>query len=248
MLCHSFISKIGFDCRLTKSLNGGDALHITTPIDLLDGTPFSFYIAEDGIESDLFTDNGDTLFHLMSCGLVGDNRNSWKALKAIAINNNLLLNDEGEISSRANKSDYSFAIADMLSFACALKVWQEDRIGQHANSMLFIDEVELALKTWKPARIISRKPSAQGLSEKKYEFDFLFGDYLVDAMTPNGRATGAKLRKLLDVQRGPQDIKSMIVIDDRFNPDLALIEGNILGSITEVIAYTDIEKNISILH
>lgn len=240
MLCATLTKEIGFACDSVKTVTGVDAFRITTPVDFIDGSPFSFYVfEEDGRIT--ATDNGNTLFHLFSRGILeSDTSRQLIGISNLTDRFCLSLSDSGEIRTEAAIHQRSEVMNLFLEFAYSLKTWETERITQTSCQAKLLDEVEEALKLWKPNMKLEKAPSIMGASGKKYQFDFALGDQLIDAITPDSRTTGSRLRKIFDIARENDDADILIVIDNREDAKSAQIERAILSEAAQVINFTDL--------
>lgn len=240
MLCEELTQDLGFDCSLVEAeeLAG---FHFTTPVDFADGTPISFYVhpSENFIN---VSDGGETVFHLLSCGLISDERKTWKGLSRVAEKAGFSLRETGEIELTFPAEQKRHFLPKSLELAYACKSWEEERIGRNLNDLFFVDEVEAALLAWKPNQQISKNPKIYGYSKKPYEFDFGFDGTLIDAIKPSPQSTAHKLRKVLDIQKGPSDTAMLFVIDDRENHEKAEMERDLIGGIAKAMLYSDLKK------
>ena len=240
MLCETLIKNLGFDCEILEGPSS-EGLRIMTPVDFQDGTPFYFYIQEHKDGNLLITDEGETLFHFISSGLVTNESRSWKSLKNIADKSHFNLSENGCFIAFPNQDQKAVFMGRALELGFLLKEWESERLGKNINDIFFVDEVEMALRAWKPGAEIIKRPKVVGYSKKEYEFNFNLDGILIDALQPNSRSTGSKLRKILDIQQGPYGPDMLFVLDDRTDPLKARTERDLIGGLTKAIFYSDLQ-------
>jgi hypothetical protein len=242
MLCETFYKQLGYDCDIAVTSNGESGMRICTPIDFTDGAPFYFFITTQQNQLLTITDNGDTIFHFMSLGLINNHRKSWKSIRHIAEKSGLMLTEHGEVMALFQDNQQTKLMSSMMEFGYALKAWEQERLGHSLTDLYFIDEVEMALRAWNSKALIEKNPTIKGYSHKSYHFDLSFDNTYVDALQPNARSTGSKLRKIIDLQKGPVSTKLLFVLDDRSNPDLAQMERDLIGGVSTAMLYSDLIK------
>ena len=87
-------------------------------------------------------------------------------------------------------------------------------------------------------------PKIKGQSKREHSFAFLLDGEYIDVIGANHTATGATMRKAGDVKNSPylygRDIR--VVIDDRFEPERAEVERQILGSLVKAMTLTKLQE------
>ena len=100
-----------------------------------------------------------------------------------------------------------------------------------------VAELEPYIIARAPDAAFKRNPQVKGASGSLHQFDFQHGTDLIDVISAHPTATGAAMRKAGDVQNGPfaEHLSPLIVVDDRTDPDRAMNEIGILGSVTRAM-------------
>ncbi|QRQ86281.1 DUF1828 domain-containing protein [Cupriavidus oxalaticus] len=240
--CAWLRQNFAYECRQVRTVNGEPALEVGTPFSFADGTAIVFYMVEQGTHT-LISDNGDTLAHLSSVGLDPFNRRRESAIRNILAPFGVALEANGEIraigASVAGPHVVATYIASLLALASQERGW----LGVPEQVNNFADEVEHYLRLWKPAEQIVRHPKAKGISRHEYTFDFLWGNELVDVVTPSHQATGGLMRKLGDVMSAPGEPPIVrVIIDDRDDFERAETEKQIIGSMASAMLFSSLTK------
>jgi len=90
------------------------------------------------------------------------------------------------------------------------------------------------LRAWRPDASVQMDPEpVVGFSGKTYSFQLALGQELIDTIAPHPNATGATLRKLVDLRNAPRnaDLAIRVILDDRKQPEIAAQEASILGTL-----------------
>lgn len=241
MKCQDIFYKLGFECRTVDTLSGRPAIRIATPVCTLDGSPMHVIIESMPGGVIRLSDDAETLFLLHGEGFTTLDRRRWSTLSATAESLGIKLVESGEFSCSYKDSDLPFVFGDWLQLYSAITEWQRERVGRPQDDVDFVDEVEFLLKQIWPKEIIERNYKTRGFSGSEYEFDFRMGSgKFIDAMSPDSRSTGSRLRKILDIQKIEPDVSIQIIMDDRDNPEKAISEIGILNSIVKVKRFTDL--------
>lgn len=240
MKCADIFNKLGFECSSVPLASGRTALRITTPICTLDGTPFNVIIQdlEDGRIN--ISDDAETFFALNGEGFKTLDRRKWSSFRNSADSVGIKLSDQGEFYATYESEDLEFVFGDWLQFFSLIVEWQRERSGRADSEIEFADEVEFQLKAIWPNEKISRDYKVTGYSGAEYDYDFKIGARLIDAVSPDSRSTGSRLRKILDTQKLDSEAEIQIIMDDRVNPDRARAEIGIISAIAKVKKYSDL--------
>lgn len=242
MLCQSLIEELGFICTAVDT-HSQSAFRLTTPVDFADGQPISFYIEQLNNGYSCIKDGGEIIFHLLNTGLLNNERKSWRSIGNIAEKHQFNLAESGEFNTYFRTDNRPSFLNQALGFAYSLKQWEQERLGRGLDDLFFVDEVEIALRAWKPNSEITKKPSLAGYSRKSYIFDLKMDDLLVDTLKPHSRSTASKLRKILDIQKGPFIAPMLFIVDDRENTEKAKTERDIIGGISKAMLFSDIPNS-----
>lgn len=239
--CDWLQNTIGYSCRKVKDT----VLAVDSPFSLVGGAPISFYLMEEGALLKI-SDNGDTLAHFESIGMRVTSHRKRKIADTLR-RHEIGLSKDGEViglspfySARDLLARYQAALLDVAAYQ-----WELSKAPE--KTAHFIDEVEMALRAWKPDVPLERSPKIKGGSRHEYEFDFKWGNKYVDAITPHPNATGALMRKIGDVVAGSfidEETVFQVIIDDRYDLLKAELEKSIITSMASGLMFSDIERQI----
>ena len=146
MLCEQLTKDLGFECS-PLLIGDTSGFHFMTPVDFADGTPISFYVQPSKSVTNI-SDGGETIFHLLSCGLISEERKTWRGISRIAERSGFTLAESGEIELTFSEEQKTHFFPKSLELAYAFKAWEEERIGKNLNDLFFVEEVESALRAW----------------------------------------------------------------------------------------------------
>lgn len=231
MNCENFQQIIGMRCNPI-----GDALEVVTPFTFSDGDGFEIFAQDMGPQVHFF-DDGFTLMHLHSAGIFLKDKKQWKPLKTIAELNGATLSDDGVFETLCPSENPSVGFARMVSTLIGVAAWEREQFGVEQDTALFIEEVALHLKAWKPNVAFLDNPTAKGFSGRSLKFHFQIDNQLVDAVQPHGATTGAELRKIIDLNYAAshKDSSVLVIMDDRLGKaDSAKQETDILSRVATV--------------
>ncbi|WP_421722392.1 DUF1828 domain-containing protein [Alloalcanivorax xenomutans] len=240
--CDWLQQTIGYSCRKVRD----SILAVDSPFSLVGGAPISFYLMEEGRLIKI-SDNGDTLAHFESIGLTLSAARKKKIHDTLG-RHEIALSKEGEVFGLSNPEHARDLIARYQAALLEVAAYQDEISRSPDRSAHFIDEVEMALRSWKPDVPLERSPKVKGGSRHEYHFDFKWGSSYVDAIAPHPNATGAFMRKIGDIVAGSyidRDTIFKVVIDDRHDLLKAELEKSIITSIASGIMYSDIERQIN---
>ncbi len=228
-----------YDCQPVNSLHGEAGLEIGTPFALHGGAAVVVYCFPQGTHQ-VFSDDGDTLLHLSSLGLDVWHRSRMKAVGDVAARLNVTLTDRGCLTALARPEQSTFVFAQFVSAVLAVSRWAEESMQLEPQSIDLPAEAEPYIVARNPAWQLKREPVVRGASQNTYRFDFLHGHDLIDVVGPSAQSTGGVMRKVGDIVNGPflGDRKTLIIVDDRGDPDRAMHEISILGSLTRAMPFT----------
>lgn len=238
MSCENLIEHLGFECRQIDS----SVISVSTSFSFADGEIINFYI-QDKREEVVVTDNGDTLFHLRGVGLDLSDRRRWRPYRQIVAAHGFELEDSGVIIGKSSTNQVSQLVANYISAMLDIVNLEHEQLGIPEEIDHFIEEVEFYLRAWKPSGNIVRLPVLTGMSGKSHTFHFELDGTLIDAAKPNSNKTGALLRKLTDISLAGLNRSSIVVMDDREDPERAEIETKILTSMTAVLSFGQLIRN-----
>lgn len=236
-----------YECHALQAL-GSDAtcLEIGTPFSLPDGSAINLYMTETQHGTIKISDNADTLFQLGGMGL-----DVWQparegAVRAMLARHQVQLGSQGDIYLISQPAHAAHAFALAITGLLAVADWASDQLGVAAEPMDIVAELEPYIIARNPSAAFKRHPHVKGASSSVHQFDFQHGDDLIDVIGANPNATGAAMRKAGDVQNGPfaQQLTPLIVVDDRVDPDRAMAEIGILGSVTRAMPATRLMQTL----
>lgn len=102
---------------------------------------------------------------------------------------------------------------------------------------LFLDEVVVCLRAWRPDSTITIAPEYQGISGHVYHLDFTIDRDTVASITPHHASVSSAARKLLDIRamEAYSKLRIIVVVDDRQEREAAKREGLVLESVASVM-------------
>ncbi|MGS1060564.1 DUF1828 domain-containing protein [Burkholderia glumae] len=235
--------KLAYDCRPVTTVNGERAFEIGTPFSFPDGSAITFYVLEQGSHS-LLSDNGDTLYHLSTVGIDPFHKRRLATIRNTLAQHGMTVETTGEIRALGRIEHTSSLVASfvagLLAIADQERIWSG--VPETINNLA--DEVEHYLRILRPEQPIERNVRVKGISSHEYMFQFLWGNELVDVLTPSPQATGGLMRKLGDVLSAPGEApKIRIVIDDRDDFAKAETEKQIIGSMASAMLYSSLARS-----
>lgn len=240
MICHQFSSLLGFECHpLTED---GSIAVISSPFKFEDGDALPLFV--ESINGQVrFFDDGATLMHFIGRGVRIENKKNSTFLANAAQRHGGTFNESGEIEFWAPEHAAPLAFARYLASLMDIVSWERDQQGMNSDISVFIEEVGIALRAWKPEAEIVRSPPFVGVSGKAYELDYLVDGRPVVATGPRPQSATWVLHKLVDIKGviAHADMSPLIVIDDRLDPDGADQESKVLQSVGTAVKFTDLE-------
>lgn len=240
--CAWLHKKLAYDCRAVKTVNGERAFEIGTPFSFADGSAITFYVIEQGAHS-LISDNGDTLFHLSSTGIDPFHGRRLSTIRSLLAQHGMTVEANGEIRTLGRLENTSTLVANFVAGLLALTEQERAWAGVPESANNLADEVEHYLRVLRPDQPITRNAKITGISNHEYTFQFMWGNELVDVLSPSPQATGGLMRKLGDVLSAPgESPKIRVVIDDRGDLVRAETEKQIIGSMASAMLYSALAK------
>lgn len=241
MICDHLTSVLGFEC--TPLAEGGSIALVSTPFRFDDGDPLPVFVELVGSHVRFF-DDGQTLMHFIGRGVRVETRTNATFLTNAAGKSGATFTESGELEAWAPVDQASEAFAKFLSSLMSLSAWENDQRGINSDTSLFVEEVAIALKAWKPNAALLANPAATGVSGREYRLDFEFDGSLVVATSAHANAVSSVLHRLVDIKGKIEnaDVKFLVVIDDRTDPDAAMRESLIVQSVATVMPYQSIGR------
>lgn len=231
MNCEHFSEMIGMRCEPVPGHDGSAVVNIVTPFTFADGDGLEIFAKVSGSHIQFF-DDGLTMLHMSSVGLRLNDKRQWRALQQLAKTHDVTMTDHGTFETWAPLDQQADAFARFTSTLLGVAAWEREHRGLPPSAQWLLDEVALHLRAWKPESEVIAEPEAiVGLSGNAYRFDFAIDGELVDAITAHSTATGAELRKLVDIRSNPLHRQQAVrvIVDDRANAAAAKLEMPILG-------------------
>lgn len=242
MICAELTRTIGIKCQ--PAALDGSVFTLIHPFVLPDGAPLPIYVEKLG-QKIRFFDDGEVLFYLMGRGLRLHDQRNLKFVRALAEPSGAELTADGELELWGSDSDAAESFARYVEALHALVRWVREQDGIATESCVFLDEVALCLRAWKPAAQILAGPELTGVSGYRYRVDFRMNDQLVLAIAPHSAKVSSTIKKILDIRSSTEnhDARFMVVVDDRLQSDAAQREGKILDAVANVLMMTRLEHN-----
>lgn len=226
-----------YDCHALSAVGGGSCLEIGTPFSLPDGSAINLYITHTQQGQIRVSDNADTLFQLGGMGIDVWQSARTTALRSMLARSKMQLGSSGDayIISQPQHAANAFALA--ITGLLSVSAWASDQLGDTAPVVDIVAELEPYIIARNPSALFKRHPRIKGASNSVHQFDFQHGSDLIDIIGANPNATGSAMRKAGDIQNGPfsEHLMPLIVVDDRVDPDRAMNEIGILGSVTRAM-------------
>lgn len=242
MICQDLSKLLGFDC--SPLTDGGDVALISTPFRFDDGDAIPVFV-ETTHKQIRFFDDGGALMHFIGRGVRIENKKQATFLSNAAARNGAVFSEEGEIEVWASLDRANEAFAKYIASMLDLASWERDQRGANTDTSLFVDEVALALRAWKPAANITVGPPFNGISGKSYKLDFLVDGKAVIATGTHHNSVSSVLHKLVDIHGllSNSDTPFLVIFDNRADPDAAERESKVVQSVASTMKFTDLESN-----
>lgn len=244
MNCQSIARQLAFDCTPLQGVHGEPVFELGTPFSFHDGSAICVYVVDHGGFAEI-SDDGLTLIHLSGLGL-----DPWGSRRRAVLRDRVKpygveLRDDGSLRMLLTESQLAWCLPRFVAAELAVAEWAREQVGAPETARQLADEVEMYLRAWRPQATLTRQPVLCGISGHEYRFDFQQGNELIDVISPHHNATGGVMRKLGDVLNAdhPTPPKVRVVVDDRTEPDRALVEMRIIASLATAMPLTKlIEK------
>lgn len=247
MTCEQLSTLLGFDC-LPLCDEGSVAL-VHTPFKFEDGDALPVFVeAVDGQVR--FFDDGATLRHFIGRGVRIENRKHAAFLVNISAKHGAAFTESGEIEAWSSIKEAGHAFSAYLSSMLAVAAWEKEQQGQDTDTSIFVEEVAMALREWKPYSSIAIDPEFEGVSGRKYKLEFLLDGQPVAVTGAHANSVSALLHRLLDIHGRPtnSNFKPLVIIDDRTDPEAAKRESSIIQNVSTVMPFTALGRHHSLPH
>lgn len=241
MICDQLSSLLGFECH--PLTDDGAVVLVQTPFKFDDGDAMPVFVEMVNGQVRFF-DDGATLRHFLGRGARIENKKHASFLAGIANKHSAAFSDQGEIESWSSQKDASQAFSSFMCTMLAVASWEKEQGGQDTDTSIFVEEVALALRAWKPSASITTDPEFDGVSGKRYKLDFLLDGQPVAVTGAHANSVSALLHRLLDIHGKPTNdgFRPMVIIDDRADPAAAKRESSIIQNISTVMQFSDISR------
>lgn len=240
--CQNLMSHLGWHCRY---LPEHDALYVSSPMRLPNGSPFDFFLTEEGSHVRL-TDDGLTLFNLRGLGYALNDKRSLRSISGIAESLGLALDDTGAVTGLAKLGQMAELGQKMQIFSARIHDWEREHYASGDADLSLADEVERLMKGKAPDWLIMPAPVVRLATGDEVNFMFKWGERYVDAIPPATQATSARMRKAIQVMRDAQsDLDTLYIVDDRAKPEQATHEVALLGQVAKAIRLSDFDRHYS---
>lgn len=247
MICEQLTDLLGFDCMpLTE---GGQVALVHTPFTFEDGDSLPVFI--ELVDGQIrFFDDGATLRHFIGRGVKIENRKHTTFLTNIATAHKASFSDTGEIEAWSSVQAAPVAFSRFLASMLAIAAWEKSQEGEDTDTSIFVQEVAIALKAWKPKSELSFEPPFEGITKKSYKLDFLLDGRPVVAVGSHPNSVSSLLHKLVDIHNLPENrgFDPLVVIDDRRDPEAADKEAKVIQSLATVMPFSSLEKQSQLAH
>lgn len=247
MICDQLTTLLGFDC-FPLSEDGSVAL-VQTPFKFEDGDSLPVFVelTEGQVR---FFDDGATLRHFIGRGVRIENKKHATFLINAASKHSATFTEAGEIETWASVKEADRAFSAFLCSLLSVVAWEKDQQGEDTDTSVFLEEVAMALRAWKPKASITPEPDFEGVSGRKYTLDFLLDGQPVAVTGAHANSVSAVLHRLLDIHGNPRasEFKPLVIIDDRSDPEAAKREAAIMQSVSTVMPFSALERSAALPH
>lgn len=241
MFCDQLTSRIGLQCHCLD--DNGSVFLIETPFRFQDGDHIPVFVEVRGNQYRFF-DDGATFMHFAGLDINLSGGNQIKFLKNAAETHGACFTDQGEIEIWAESTNSGKAFAAYVATLLELVQWEGERKATSHDTGVFVEKVAQYLVAWK-RKEIKRDPKITGITGREYVLDFDMDGTLVLAISAHHQSTSSALHKLIDIKGLPAngEVQTLVVIDDRKDPDAAKAEGLLLSSVSKVIGMGQLRIN-----
>lgn len=235
-----------YDCQTLRGLDGGPCLEIGTPFSLPDGSAINLYLTQPAEGMVKISDNADTLFQLGGMGLDVWHASRLGVIRELMQQHRMAVGKQGDLFLLAPQAQAANAFARAVTSLLALSAWARDHLQTEAPTVDMLGEIEPWIIARNPDAFYKRNPHVKGASTTDYTFDLQHGTDLIDIISADARSTGAAMRKVGDIQNGPfaEHLSPLIVVYDLVNPEKALNEISILGSVARAMPASRLMKSL----
>jgi hypothetical protein len=247
MICDQLTTLLGFDCfPLTE---GGEIALVQTPFKFHDGDALPVFV-EVLSNQVRFFDDGATLRHFLGRGVRVETKKHATFLSSHATKHGAAFTEAGEIEAWASLDKAGTAFSAFLSSLLALTAWEKDQEGMDTDMSVFVEEVAMALRAWKPDASIAFSPPFTGISGRAYKLNFLLDGRPVAVTSAHPNSVSALLHRLIDIHGLPinEGFQPLVIIDDRTDPRAADREASIMQNVSTVIPFSSLQAPQALPH
>lgn len=241
MICSTIADLLGMQCFPLN--DSGSIAMLDTPFSFADGDDFPVFV-ESSAGQVRFFDDGMVMLHFLGAGLRLDDRRKTKFLRKTAEPHGVRLTDEGVLEVWAVDGQAPVAFAKYMSALLAIVEWERANSDLDTDLTMFIEEVGLCLRSWRPSSKIIPLPTYSGITRQSYSLDYVVDGepYIASGSHPN--TISAAIKKILDIKSLPEnnDLSFTVVVDDRSNPDVLNKDGMVLQAVAKVLPFTRLER------
>jgi hypothetical protein len=240
MICDQLTTLLGFSCFPLSE--GGEIALVQTPFKFQDGDALPVFV--EVLSSQVrFFDDGATLRHFLGRGVRVETKKHAAFLANHAMKHGAAFTESGEIEAWAPLDKASTAFSAFLSSLLALTAWEKDQEGLDTDTSVFVEEVAMALRAWKPQASIALDPPFTGISGRTYKLDFLLDGRPVAVTGAHANSVSALLHRLIDIHGRPSNdgFQPLVIIDDRMDPRAADREASIMQNVSTVIPFSTLQ-------
>jgi hypothetical protein len=213
--------------------------YLSLPYHFSDGSCLSAYVIEQE-RGCLVSDDGATIFKILCNDIDLGDRRRWQPIKNIASRYGYELNDSGTLKKFYPPDEVATIPGELLLMMAEVVSWEVSihETGDYDLTLhAHVEELLTAIYRTQP----ELNKVVTGPHGAKYTFDFFVADTYIDAFKPHAMTTGAKLRKLHDLARLDNEMKFMMILDDRFDANKASSEMGIFMDIASATLLTSLE-------
>ena len=238
--CSNIFNDFGFSCSQVRLPRGDDATYISTPFTLAHGKPLDLFLVESG-DSICITDDGFSMAEMIASGINLSDRRTWRGLADLAESFGFELDDNGALTSHATHETLSIKLQSILSVFAGVCSWEKERLESRDADLSFYLAVEKKLRAIDDNRKLI--PNATKVfGGQSYDFDFQWGDTLVDTVRPHHNAVNAKLRKVTEISLACEEAPDVLfIVDDSGDTNRASKECKVLGVHSRAVLFHQLQ-------
>lgn len=220
------------ECR---ELSDG-SLSVCLPITLPGGAPVYAFVERHG-RTYTATDDGETLAYARALGT--GFRHRFTDGFARKIQQAGADFEEGEVITKS--TSLTGVIESFICAAVSARQYIEERmLLASADDDALIETIASIIERRNPGTHIEKNVKVKGASGETYTMPMRAGKTIIYPLQPNGRATGAALRRILDVEAAGEP-PPLVVLNDMESRDRAEREAAIIRSVARTALLSELE-------